>query len=111
MQLKPDLTVITRNAGYEDRWFIEIDMNTEAVPVVIEKCKRYYQYLNTGIEQKRNKGVFPIPVWIVVDDVRKQKIISAIEETFTKLPKMFAVIKAEEFESLIKNGAKPEQLH
>ena len=111
MQLKPDLMVVTRNAGYEDRWFIEIDMNTEAVPVVIEKCKRYHQYLNAGIEQRKNKGVFPIPVWIVVDDARKQKIITAMKETFTKAPKMFVVIKAEEFESLIKNGAKTEQLH
>ena len=111
MQLKPDLAVVTRNAGYIDRWFIEIDMNTEAVPVIIEKCKRYHQYLNTGIEQRQNKGVFPIPVWIVVDDDRKKKIISAIKETFKKAPNMFVVIKAEEFESLIRHGAKPEQMY
>ena len=111
MQLKPDLAVVTRNAGYIDRWFIEIDMNTEAIPVVVEKCKRYHQYLNTGIEQRQHKGVFPIPVWIVVDDDRKKKIISAIKETFKKAPHMFVVIKSEEFESLIRNGAKPEQMY
>ena len=111
MQLKPDLAVVTRNAGYIDRWFIEIDMNTEAIPVIVEKCKRYHQYLNTGIEQRQHKGVFPIPVWIVVDDDRKQKIISAIKDNFKKTPHMFVVIKSEEFESLIRNGAKPEQLY
>ncbi|MBQ9016127.1 MAG: replication-relaxation family protein [Firmicutes bacterium] len=111
MQLKPDLSVVTRNAGYIDRWFIEIDMNTEAIPVIIEKCKRYHQYLSTGIEQRRNEGVFPIPVWIVVNDDRKQKIIDAIKESFKKGPHMFVVIKAEEFESLIKNGANQEQMY
>lgn len=111
MQLKPDLSVITRNAGYIDRWFIEIDMNTEAVPVIIEKCKRYHQYLGTGIEQRRNEGVFPIPVWIVLNDERKQKIVAAIKETFKKQPHMFVVIKDEEFETLIINGAQQEQMY
>lgn len=36
LQLKPDLFAVTYNGGYEDRWFIEIDLNTEALPVVID---------------------------------------------------------------------------
>ena len=80
--LKPDLFVVVCNGEYEDRWFIEIDLNTEALPVLVDKCKRYYQYLATNIEQRRNGGVFPIPVWIVPEEDRKQKLIAALDESF-----------------------------
>ena len=105
LQLKPDLFAVTYNDGYEDRWFIEIDLATEAMPVVMDKCKRYHQYLNTGIEQRKHNGVFPIAVWIVPDESRKQKMIEAIKKTFKDAPKMFAVIVAEEFEEFIRFGA------
>ena len=71
------------------------------MPVVMDKCKRYHQYLNSGIEQRQHNGVFPITVWIVPDEQRKQKMIEAIKETFKKAPSMFAVITAEEFEELM----------
>ena len=99
------------NGGYEDRWFIEIDLSTEAMPVVMDKCKRYHQYLNSGIEQRQHNGVFPITVWIVPDEQRKQKMIEAIKETFKKAPSMFAVITAEEFEELIRSGASDVTLY
>ena len=102
--LKPDILAVVNNGGYEDRWFIEIDLATEAMPVVIDKCKRYYHYYQTGIEQKKYK-VFPITVWIVPDERRKQLMTDTIKETFNSAAKLFVVIKAEEFESLIQNGA------
>lgn len=111
IQLKPDLFAVTYNDGYEDRWFIEIDLSTEAMPVVMDKCKRYHQYLNSGIEQRQHNGVFPITVWIVPDEQRKQKMIEAIKETFKKAPSMFAVITAEEFEELIRSGASDVTLY
>ena len=111
IQLKPDLFAVTYNDGYEDRWFIEIDLSTEAMTVVMDKCRRYHQYLNSGIEQRQHNGVFPITVWIVPDEQRKQKIIEAIKETFKKAPSMFAVITAEEFEELIRSGASDVTLY
>ena len=96
---------------YEDRWFIEIDLNTEALPVLLDKCIRYYQYLATNIEQRRNGGVFPIPVWIVPEEDRKQKLIAALDESFPNAPNMFAVITAEEFGGLIQTGADGIELH
>lgn len=111
IQLKPDLFAATYNGGYEDRWFIEIDLATEAMPVVIDKCKRYHQYLNTGIEQRQHDGVFPITVWIVPDEKRKLKIINALKENFKRSPTMFAIITAEEFEELIRSGAENVTLY
>ena len=103
-QLKPDFFAVTKNGEYEDRWFIEIDLNTEALPVVLEKCKRYHYYLRTGIEQKKHQ-VFPVTVWVAPDESRKQKLIEGIDKTFKNGPKMFAVITDLEFEDLIKHGA------
>lgn len=102
--LKPDLFTSVNNGGYEDRWFIEIDLATEAMPVVMDKCKRYFHYFQTGVEQKKHK-VFPITVWIVPDPKRKQLLQDSIKETFASAAKMFTVITAEEFEELIRHGA------
>lgn len=102
--LKPDLFASINNGGYEDRWFIEIDLATEAMPVVMDKCRRYYHYFQTGIEQKKHK-VFPITVWIVPDANRKRLMQDAIKETFASAAKLFSIITAEEFEALIQHGA------
>ncbi len=110
LQLKPDLFAVTYNGGYEDRWFIEIDLNTEALPVVIDKCKRYHQYLRTGAEQREHE-VFPVTIWVVPDASRRQKLIDALEDAFKKQPKLFAVVTADEFDSLIRNGAEQKQMH
>ena len=42
--LKPDLYAVIRNGEYEDNWFIEVDLATEAPCVVLEKCERYVAY-------------------------------------------------------------------
>lgn len=110
LQLKPDLFAVTYNGGYEDRWFIEIDLNTEALPVVIDKCKRYHQYLRTGIEQREHE-VFPVTIWVVPSIDRKQKLIDALDEAFRKAPNLFVVITADEFDSLIRNGADQKKMH
>lgn len=110
LQLKPDLCVVTYNGDYEDRWFIEIDLNTEALPVVIDKCVRYHQYFRTGIEQQQHE-VFPITVWIVPDENRKQKLIDGLTERFMNAPKLFVVITSDEFEHLITHGATKKQMH
>lgn len=104
LQLKPDLFAITYNDGYEDRWFIELDLNTEALPVVLDKCKRYYQYFRTGIEQRQHE-VFPLTIWIVPDENRKQKLMDGLKETLQKASKLFLVITPEEFEAVIRDGA------
>ena len=79
--------------------------------MLLDKCKRYYQYLATNIEQRQNGGVFPIPVWIVPEEDRKQKLIAALDENFPNAPNMFAVITAEEFGGLIQTGADGIELH
>ena len=101
--LKPDLFVATKSDGYEDRWFIEIDLSTESPSTIIGKCDRYRDYYRSGLEQKQF-GVFPVVVWIVLDEKRKERLRAAIQEAYPKGGKLFIVITADEFERLIKQG-------
>lgn len=109
LSLKPDLFAVTVSDAYEDRWFFEIDLATESPAKVIEKCDRYHKYYRTGLEQKKSE-VFPLTVWIVPDNTRKERLIAHIREAFDKQPKLFAVITTEELEGLIRYGGTKEVL-
>jgi len=105
--MKPDMFAVTADGTYEDSWFIEIDMNTESPSVVLEKCRRYVYYCKTGIEQ-RARGVFPLVVWIVCSENRKNKLQQYLNEC-RDIPEpsknIFTVILPDELETLICTGA------
>ena len=94
--LKPDLYAVTverlpDGGTFQDSWFIEMDLGTEAPTQIVEKCQTYLRYYNTGIEQDRH-GVFPFVVWLVKNEARKQKLIQYIRENTPEQPKLFMVI-------------------
>lgn len=103
LSLKPDLYAVTVSGEYEDRWFFEVDLDTESPAKVIEKCQRYHQYYRTGLEQKA-AGVFPLTVWIVPDQGRRDRLAAAIRTAFDKQPRLFAVITGDELAHLVKYG-------
>lgn len=103
VSLKPDLFTVTVSGQYEDRWFVEVDLNTESPAKVIEKCERYHKYYRSGLEQ-HTSGVFPLTVWIVPSIDRKERLISAIRTRFDKQPKLFAVIVKDELDNLLLQG-------
>ena len=100
---KPDLFAVTVSGAYEDRWFVEVDLATESPAKVIEKCQRYHAYYRTGLEQEES-GVFPLTVWIVPTNERKERLIEHIRKAFDKQPRLFAVITQKELKNLIRNG-------
>lgn len=103
VSLKPDLYAITISGEYEDRYFLEVDLSTESIARIIEKCGRYHKYYLSGIEQEIT-GVFPLTVWIVPTENRKNKLIESLKPAFDKRPKLFAVITTNELEHLICDG-------
>jgi len=107
--LRPDLFAITVDGEYEDRWFIEVDLNTEAPVTVVEKCRRYHDYYRSGLEQKQH-GVFPLAVWIVPDAARKDSVIAHIRGEFKHLPRIFIVITPDELAALIRQGVEGKSL-
>lgn len=78
--LKPDLAAITltsKQAEFEDHWFIEVDLGTESLPTLLKQCERYESYRRSGQAQADN-GVFPIIVWIVPDERRATNLTQRI---------------------------------
>lgn len=110
ISLRPDLYAETLCGEYRDRWFIEMDLDTESTQVVIEKCRRYHQYYLTNKEQLAT-GKFPVVMWIVPSERRKQNIVSAIKQTFgDRYVHMFIVITPERLHDILLNGVRKEDL-
>lgn len=109
VSLKPDLYAATVSGEYEDRWFFEVDLDTESPAKVVEKCQRYHRYYRSGLEQKAS-GVFPLTVWVAPDEARKTRLATAIRTAFDKQPKLFAVITGEELEHLVRYGGDKDML-
>ena len=104
-QLKPDLYAVTSDGEYEDYWFFELDLATEAPSRVLSKCEQYQDYYRSGMEQS-DLGLFPMVVWIVPDDKRKDSIQSQIRQSVNLTNKeIFLVILPDELEPLIRKGA------
>lgn len=101
--LKPDIFAVTTCDDYEDRWFIEVDLDTEAPVTILEKCQRYHQYYRSGLEQQQHR-VFPLTVWIVPDMARKESLNKRIRAEFSKQAKIFIVITPDELTTLINQG-------
>lgn len=101
--LKPDLYGVTATGGWENHWFFEADLDTEAPSQIIHKCEGYINYFHTGTEQAKN-GVFPRVVWLVPDDKRRECLRRHIGENLREYIKLFAVITAQSLKELVKTG-------
>ena len=107
--LKPDLFLVTNYDDYEDRWFLEIDLGTESPAQIAEKCKLYRDYYLSGLEQKES-GMFPLAVWIVTDDARKEKLREWVKSEVTPMPKIFLIIRDDELEKMLRQYIEREDL-
>jgi hypothetical protein len=104
--LKPDYYAVTTDGEYEDFWFFEIDLATEAPSRVVAKCEQYQAYFRSGTEQ-RDTGIFPRVVWVVPDSVRKETVQGYIRRSKELKEKhLFLVILPDELENLIREGVK-----
>lgn len=75
--LKPDLMVTLTTTDYEDHWYIEIDLATESMPVLLRKCRAYEDYRRTGRAQA-DHGVFPRVLWVMPTSARVARLTAAL---------------------------------
>ena len=109
--LKPDLYVVTAPVGdggtqadFEDHWFIEIDLGTESLRVVLKQCQLYDTYRRQGTEQQQT-GTFPLVVWVMPSDERAAKLQAALRAARGLDRDLFRVTTVEDFVALITRGA------
>ena len=102
--LKPDLFAVIENDKYEYSCFLEIDLNTEAPCVVLNKCQRYIHYYQAVAEGGDSK-VFPLVIWRVPDETRKKSLEQHIAKCSELQPKnIFTVVTPDELEGLLRKG-------
>lgn len=73
ISLKPDGFVSLGLGALEQRSFIEVDLATESLNVILRKCRRYLEYWQTGSEQAAH-GVFPRVWWLVPHSRRELRL-------------------------------------
>jgi hypothetical protein len=75
--LKPDLFVRVGAGAFEDRWFIEVDLSTEARGTISGKAQRYLAHFRSGVEQHEH-AVYPRVLWTVPNRRRAEQITDAL---------------------------------
>lgn len=98
--LKPDLFVHLATSDYDDLWYLEIDLGSESIPVLLAKCRTYAAYKATERAQAEH-GVFPGVLWIVPTPRRVQRLADAIRADPALPKRLFTVITPDEFAATI----------
>ncbi len=104
--LRPDAFVALGVGEYELRWFIEVDRDSESLPVVVRKCRFYAEYYQSGQEQATHGGVFPRVCWIAPDEARAKRIQRAIARDKT-LPEGLFMVAASHSALNVLSGVSP----
>ena len=83
---------------------MELDKDTESLNRIINQCKKYIKYFSTGIEQRLHDGVFPLVLWIVPNEKRRQNIKQRIQDELNSYWQLFDAITLDDFMSYILGG-------
>jgi hypothetical protein len=103
LTLKPDLYIRVAAPGsdYEDRWYIEVDLATEATGTILAKAKRYLAHYRSGSEP-----VHPKVLWTAPDAGRAERIESALRRLPAEARPMFSVCLADETVAFLASEAR-----
>lgn len=83
--LKPDAHVLVENGEFEDRWWLEVDNDTESPSRIVRKAALYgqaYELAVTGREP------FPKVLWVCTNDDRERQLVRTLRglpETYLDL--------------------------
>lgn len=101
--LKPDLYVVLTSGDYEDHYFFEIDMETEAPSRIVRKCWQYVSYYKSGAQQRQAK-VFPLVVWLSCGDKRGDSLRCHIQSELGNFNNIFLSTTPDKLEGLVRGG-------
>lgn len=104
--LRPDAFLALGVGEYELRWFIEVDRSSESLPVIVRKCRLYADYYQSGKEQTARGGVFPRVCWIVPEETRAARLLSAIARDRALPEGLFVVTTNEQAVAMLQRVTK-----
>lgn len=102
--LKPDLFVRIAAGAYEDRWFVEVDLATEARGTITGKLRRYLEHFRSGTEQ-RDHGVYPRVLWTAPNPRRGEQLEDALACLPAATQRLFVVWPYDEVVGRLAAGA------
>lgn len=100
--LKPDLMVTVGSDDYDDHWYVEVDLGTESLPVLLRKAGAYEDYRRTGRAQAEH-GVFPRVLWVLSTPARVARFRAAIAAEPRLPDRLFTCIVAEDLITTMRN--------
>lgn len=89
-RLKPDLWLVAARGDYEEHWFIEADLASEHLPVIVRQCAAYESFRATGRYQAAH-GLFPAVLWVTPTEARAAAVRAAVGRTAGLGPALFRV--------------------
>lgn len=98
--LKPDLRLVTATGDYEDHWFIEADMASEHLPVVLRQCAAYRAFRDSGRYQAAH-GLFPSVLWVTPKESRAAAIRAAVAASSPLDGDLFRVCTTERYREVV----------
>lgn len=94
--LKPDLRLITARGDYEEHWFIEADLASEHLPVIVRQCTAYQTFRATGRYQAAH-GLFPAVLWVTPTEARAAALRAAVARSAGLDPALYRVCTQGEY--------------
>lgn len=101
--LQPDLWVQITTTDYIDRYFVEVDLGTESLPVLLRKCALFEAYRTAGIEQEQT-GSFPLVLWCFSDPERAVRLEHAIAQSPRLTSGMYVITTTETLHATLRGG-------
>ena len=101
--LKPDLRLVTAQGDFENHWFIELDMASEHMPVILRQCAAYEAFRATGRYQA-TCGLFPAVLWVCPTVARAEAIRAAVAATPGLDPALFTTCANPDTLALLTGG-------
>jgi hypothetical protein len=110
--LKPDLLLVTATADEECHRFVEADLASEHLPIIVRQCQAYEAYRASGRYQAAH-GVFPAVLWVVPTQTRAAALRGAVAGTAARPasagldPALFSVCTTDEYAATIRGDQLP----
>ena len=102
--LKPDLRLVTASGEYEHHWFIEVDMASEHLPVIVRQCIAYHAHRATGRYQAEH-NLYPAVVWVVPAEHRRRQLQAGIAAEKQLDARLFTIVTPSQVTDLLRAGA------
>jgi len=104
LTLKPDAFVITATGEWEDRWFLEVDRDSERPVRIRRKAEAHVAYWQSGREQAEG-GISPRVLWIAPGEKRASQLVTTLGSLDPETWQLFQVTTDERFAGSVTAGA------